>query len=196
MGRLISALVLVGALSLAVAVPSAAAQSYGPGLWAGTWYGPFLGPGLLNGPYGSLAASGFGATGFGCGMGAYGFSNYGYGQGLGLGLMMPTCGGFGAYPYLYPYYTGYPFSNAVGALGGLALAGIGNPNPFFLGTCDALAIGGNFTGFPPFLFPGAAGQYNLAQNVTLLNLSNPSLSTLSNFGTFGAQGLTGCVALR
>jgi len=141
MRRLIGALMLGTLIALGVAVPQASAQGYGAGLDAGSsWYGPYASP---------IGASGFGSTGYGCGMGAYGFTQYGHGTVLGLGPGMPHCGGFGNYPYLYPYYTGYPFANASGGAGTLPLSGILNPNPFF-GTsgCDGLSLGGQFAGQP------------------------------------------------
>ena len=191
MRRLVGALALVAALSLSAAVPGASAQNYGPGLGPGTWYGP------LAGPYGSLGASGFGATGWGCGLGAYGFLNYGYGTAFGLGPGLPTCGGFGNWPYLYPFYTGYPYANGVGAAGSLALAGMANPNPFFGTTgCDGILLGGQFTGQPTSPLALASGQFSLGNNVNVLNLTNPALSTLQNFGTLGTQGLAGCAILR
>ncbi len=197
MRRLIGVLILLGALSLAVAVPSAAAQSYAsPGDWGSWWYGPFALPGHLSGPYGSIGATGFGATGFGCGQGAYGFSNYGHGTMLGVGPLLPTCGGFGNYPYYYPFYTGYPYSNAAGPLAGFALAGLGNPSPFLQGQCDGLLLGSSFPGQSNQLFPGAAGQFSLGSNVNLLNLTNPAFSTLQNFGTFAPQNVFGCAGLR
>ena len=192
MRQLILALALTSAFSLTAAVPDAAAQSYGPGLWPGTWYGPYAGP------YAGFGATGFGATGYGCGQGAYAFANYGFGTVQGLGPGMPTCGGFGNYPYLYPFYTGYPFANGAGAMGSLALSGLLNPNPFFGTTgCDGLLLGSAFAGqASPAAFPGAAGQYTIGNNLNLLNLANPALATLSNFGTLGTQNLFGCVNLR
>jgi hypothetical protein len=208
MRRLIGVLILLGALSLAVAVPSAAAQSYygggggygssgSAGDWGSWWYGPFAFPGHLNGPYGSIGATGFGSTGYGCGQGAYGFSNYGHGTAFGLGPGQPTCGGFGNWPYLYPYYTGYPYSNGAGPLAGFALAGLSNNNPFLAGQCTGLAIGSNFLGQSNALYPGAAGQYNIGANVNVLNLANPAFATLQNYGTFAQNtNLQGCVAYR
>jgi hypothetical protein len=191
MWRSIGALVFAGVLSVAAVVPEAAAQSYGPGLGPLTWYGPFAGP------YGGLGATGFGSTGWGCGLGAYGFAAYGYGVVLGLGPGLPYCGGFGNYPYLYPYFTGYPFVNGVGLMGGLALAGMANPSPFFGVGCDALLLGSVFGGQPTnMFFPGAAGQFALGNNLNLLNLTAPGLSVLTNVGTLGTQGLTGCISLR
>jgi hypothetical protein len=176
-------------IALCVAVPQASAQSYGPGLDASTWYGPYASP---------IGASGFGSTGYGCGLGAYAFTAFGSGTGIGLGPGAPYCGGFGNYPYLYPFFTGYPYSNAVGAGGALALSAIANPNPFYGTTgCDALALGGRFAGQPNNVyFPGAAGQYAIGNNVSLLNLTSPALGLFTNFGTLAAQNLQGCVALR
>src|SRR3712207_6838451 len=58
MRRLIGALALGILIALGVAVPQASAQSYGPGLDAGSsWYGPYASP---------IGASGFGSTGYGC----------------------------------------------------------------------------------------------------------------------------------
>ncbi len=196
MRRLIGVLVLAGGLFFAGTVPNAAAQSYGPGLGPLTWYGPFA-AGPLSGPYGGIGATGFGSTGFGCGQGAYGFSNYGYGVGLGLGPMMPTCGGFGNWPYLYPYTTGYPYASGTTPFGALALSGLGNSmNPFFTGTCDGLLTGSTLAGQPNTLFAGAAGQFSLGNNLNLLNLSSPVLNTFSQFGTLGGQNVFGCVGLR
>jgi hypothetical protein len=187
---------LSGALALGVLLaaslvlaPAAAAQSYGPGLDWSTWYGPYASP---------IGATGFGSTGYGCGLGAYGFSAYGYGTMIGVGPGLPYCGGFGNYPYFYPFFVGYPFANAVGAGGALALARIGNPNPFYGTTgCDALALGGLFAGQPTGVyFPGAAGQFAIGNNVTLFNLTSPVLGLFTNFGTLGGQNLFGCVALR
>lgn len=189
MRRLIGALALGALLALCAAVPHAAAQSYGPGLDGSTWYGPYASP---------IGATGFGSTGYGCGLGAYGFSQYGYGTMIGVGPGLPYCGGFGNYPYMYPFYTGYPFTNGLGAAGGLAVSSILNPNPFFGTTgCDALALGGQFPGQPTnVFFPGAAGQFAVGNNVNLLNLTSPALGPFTNFGTLGAQRLAGCVALR
>ena len=198
MRRLIGVLVLLGALSLAIPVSSAAAQSSsGVGDWGSWWYGPFAFPGHLGGPYGSIGATGFGATGFGCGQGAYGFSNYGNGTMLGVGPLLPTCGGFGNYPYLYPYYTGYPYSNAAGPLGGFALSSMGNPNPFLQSvSCNGLLLGSSFPTQSSLLFPGAAGQFGISANQNVLNLANPAFPTLSQFGTFTQSNLFGCAQLR
>ena len=196
MRRLIGVLALAGGLLLAAGVPTAAAQSYGPGLGPNTWYGPFAVPG--TGPYGGIGATGFGSTGFGCGQGAYGFSNYGYGIGLGIGSpLLPTCGGYGNWPYLYPFYTGYPYASGTSPLGAIALASMANTNAFLGGGCDALALGSAFAGQPTnVLAPGAAGQFALGNNLNLLNFGNPGLSTFNQFGTFGSQNLFGCVQLR
>ena len=189
MRRLIGALMLGGLLALGAMVPQAAAQNYGAGYNSDTWYGPYASP---------IGASGFGSTGYGCGLGAYGFTAHGHGTVIGLGPNMPYCGGFGNYPYLYPYYTGYPFSNAVGAAGSLALNPILNPNPFYGTTgCDAFGLGGSFTGQPNNVyFPGAAGQYRVGANVNVLNLTSPGLGLFTNWGTLGAQGFQGCIGLR
>ena len=196
MRRLIGVLALAGGLLLAGAVPNAAAQSYGPGLGYNSWYGPFA-AGPLSGPYGGIGASGYGSSGYGCGQGAYGFSNYGYGIGFGLGPLMPTCGGFGNWPYLYPFYTGYPYSNGVGAAGSIALAGMANPNPFFASGCDGVLLGSAFSGQPTvFGGAGATGQFALGNNLNLLNIANPALATFQQFGTLGAQNVFGCVQLR
>lgn len=191
MRRLIGALALLGVLTLAVAVPSASAQSFGPTVDPATWYGP------LVGPYGGIGASGFGSTGYGCGMGgSAGFSNYGYGTVYG-GPLYPQCGGFGAYPYMYPYYVGYPYASGVGAVGAIQLTTVGNPNPFNAAPCNAFALGSNFPGVPAnYTFGGPAYQWSLTNNATLLNLTNPALSTLQNVGTLGTTNLAGCVALR
>ena len=193
MRRLIGALALVGVLILTVGVPGAAAQSYGPGLGPQTWYGPFAGP------YGGfLGASGYGATGYGCGQGAYGFASYGYGLAFGLGPGMPTCGGFGNYPYLFPYTVGYPYANGVGPAGALALSTLGNTSPFAVATgCDAVALGSQVPPWAVFSPLGAAaGQFSALNNTNLLNLTNPALASVTTFGTLGTTGFTGCVALR
>jgi hypothetical protein len=151
----------------------------------------------LTGPYGGIGATGFGSTGYGCGQGAYAFANYGYGQALGLGPQMPTCGGFGNYPYLYPYYVGYPYATGTTPLGALSLSGLLNNNPLFGTTgCDVIFQGSNFLGQPTTPIGGAAGQFALGNNQNILNLTNPALSTLSNFGTLGSGGLTGCSPFR
>jgi hypothetical protein len=190
MRRLIGALVLLGVLSLTALVPSAAAQSYGPGLGPLTWYGPYASPN------GGIGASGPGSTGYGCGLGAYGFLNYGYGQAWGLGPSTPQCGGWGAYPYLFPYFTGYPFSTGTSPLGALSLSSLANYNAFGVPGCDAFLNGGQFAGQPNVFFPGAAGQFGIGNNVNVINLLSPALAPYNNFGTFSAQGLTGCLALR
>src|SRR5688572_2121890 len=198
MRRLIGVLLLLGALSLTMPVSSAAAQSgYGAGDWGSWWYGPFAYPGHLSGPYGSIGATGFGSTGFGCGQGAYGFSNYGHGTMIGAAPLEPTCGGFGNYPYLYPYYTGYPYSNGMGPMGGLALASMGNPNPFVQTvSCNALLLGSSNPATTSLPFPGAAGQFSIGANQNVLNLANPAFSTLQQFGTFTNSNLFGCAQLR
>ncbi len=188
MRRLIGALALMGAVILTMGVPGAAAQTVSPQ----QWYGPYI-----NGPYGGLGATGYGATGYGCGQGAYGFTQYGYGLAFALGPGMPTCGGFGSYPYLYPYTVGYPYANGVGAAGALALAGMANPSPFFGTGCDGFALGSTISPgafFNPF--GSAAGQFAPLNNVNIFNVSNPALASLSNFATLGTTGLTGCVGLR
>jgi hypothetical protein len=190
MRRLIGVLALLGVLSLTAIAPEVEAQSYGPGLGPSTWYGPYAGP------YGGIGASGPGSTGYGCGLGAYGFTAYGYGYASGLGPFSPTCGGWGAYPYLFPYFTGYPFSTGTSPLGGLSLAGMANWNPFGTPGCDALLTGGAFTGVPNAFFPGAAGQFNIGNNLNVLNVTSPGLAPFNNFGTFAAQGLSGCLAIR
>ncbi len=189
MRRLIGALALMGALILTTGVPGAAAQTINPL----QWYGPYI-----NGPYGGLGATGYGATGYGCGQGAYGFTQYGYGVAFALGPGMPTCGGFGSYPYLYPYTVGYPYANGVGAAGAIALAGMANPSPFFGTTgCDGLALGGNVpAGAIASPLGAAAGQFAPLNNVNIFNLTNPALGAVNNFATLGTIGLTGCVALR
>jgi hypothetical protein len=196
MRRLIGILALAGALLVAVGVPAAAAQSYGPGLGPNTWYGPFAAPG--SGPYGGIGATGIGATGFGCGQGAYGFSNYGYGVGLGIGSpLQPTCGGFGNWPNLYPFYTGYPYASGTSPLGAIALGSMANTNAFLGGGCDALALGSAFAGQPTnVLAPGASGQFAIGNNINLLNFANPGLSAFNQFGTFGTQNFAGCISLR
>jgi hypothetical protein len=193
MRRLIGALALIGVLTLTFGVTGAAAQTYGPGYGANTWYGPYV-----SGPYGGIGATGPGATGYGCGQGAYAFTAYGYGLAFGLGPGMPQCGGFGSYPYLYPYTVGYPYANAVGAGGSLALGGLLNPNPFYGTTgCDGIGLGG-VTPSNAILGPfgGAAGQFAPLANTNIFNLSAPGLGALTNFGTLGTIGLNGCVALR
>jgi hypothetical protein len=98
---------------------------------------------------------------------------------------------------MYPFYTGYPFANGVGAAGGLALAGMSNPNPFFASGCNGLLLGSSFAGQPTNLSGlGATGQFALGANVNVLNFASPGLSSLSQFGTLGAQNVFGCTALR
>jgi|SRR5712692_580041 len=190
MQRLIGALALAGVLALTAIVPSAGAQSFGPTVDPSTWYGPFAGP------YGSIGATGFGSTGFGCGQGSLGFAAYGYGQYWG-GPGYPACGGFGAYPYLYPYYVGYPYTSGTTPQGAIALSTLANPNPFQSGACNGFAVGGNFgTLGQSALFGGPAGSYSVGNNFNLLNLTNPVLSTVQNFGTFGTPGFSGCVSIR
>jgi|tagenome__1003787_1003787.scaffolds.fasta_scaffold20931185_1 hypothetical protein len=193
MRRLIWALALLGVLTLTAGASGAAAQTYGPGLNGNTWYG-----GYTSGPYGGVGASGYGSTGYGCGQGAYGFTQYGYGLAYALGPGMPQCGGFGSYPYLYPYTVGYPYANGVGAAGAIALSGMGNNNPFFGTTgCDGFALGTNVS--PGAFFgplPGPSQQFNALNNVNIFNVTNPALGAVNNFQTFGTTGLTGCVALR
>jgi len=189
-------LVLASGLFVAAGVPTAAAQYYGPGLGANTWYGPYAAPG--SGPYGGIGATGIGSTGFGCGQGAYGFSNYGYGVGLGIGSpLMPTCGGFGNWPYLTPFYTGYPYTSGTTPLGAMALSSMANTNAFLGGSCDALSLGSSFAGQPTnVLTGGASGQFALGNNLNLLNMGSPGVSAFNQFGTFGTQNLFGCVAFR
>jgi hypothetical protein len=195
MRRLIGVLALAGGLLVAAGVPTAAAQSYGPGLGPNTWYGPFASPG--SGPYGGIGATGIGSTGFGCGQGAYGFSNYGYGIGLGLGTMMPTCGGFGNWPYLTPFYTGYPYTSGTSPLGAIALGSMANTNAFLGGSCDALGLGSSFFGQPTNVLAGsAAGQFALGANQSFLNFGNPGLTGFNQFGTFSSPNLFGCIGLR
>ena len=74
---------------------------------------------------------------------------------------------------------------------------LANPNPFQSGACNGFAVGGNFgTLGQSALFSGPAGSYSVGNNFNLLNLTNPVLSTVQNFGTFGTPGFSGCVSIR
>ncbi|HEY7063268.1 MAG TPA: hypothetical protein VII06_17455 [Chloroflexota bacterium] len=192
MRRLIGVLALAGGLLVAAGVPNAAAQYYGPGLGSNTWYGPFVLQG--SGPYGGIGATGFGSQGYGCGQGAYGFSNYGYGLGWGIGNpMLPTCGGFGNWPYLYPFTTGYPYTSGTTPLGAMALGTMANTTALFGSSCGGLLTGSSFPGQSNVFSPGANGQFTLGNNANLLNISNPGLATQLQVGTFGSQNVFGCV---
>jgi len=130
MRRLIGALALLGILTLTIGASGAAAQTYGPGL-NGT---------LVRSVHQRAVRRHWGIRlrrdRLRLWPGRLRFTQYGYAS-LWAWPRNAQCGGFGSYPYLYPYTVGYPYANGVGAAGAIALSGMANPNPFFGTTgCD------------------------------------------------------------